>query len=48
MTDQIINFYEKLPKHLKSETKLDKNFKQHYIQIAKHCRTKILFNFDLV
>jgi len=31
MSDQIINFYDKLPKHLKSETKLDKNFKQHYI-----------------
>ena len=31
MLDQIINFYEKLPKHLKSETKLDKHFKQHYI-----------------
>ena len=30
MTD-IINFYDKLPKHLKSETKLDKHFKQHYI-----------------
>ena len=27
----IINFYEKLPKHLKSETKLDKHFKSHYI-----------------
>ena len=31
MTDIIINYYEKLPKHLKSEVKLDKNFKQHYI-----------------
>ena len=31
MSDKIINFYEKLPKHLKSETKLDKHFKQHYI-----------------
>ena len=30
MTD-IINFYEHLPKHLKNETKVDKNFKQHYI-----------------
>ena len=30
MTD-IINFYDHLPKHLKSETKVDKNFKQHYI-----------------
>jgi len=28
---EIINFYDKLPKHLKSETKLDKHFKQHYI-----------------
>ena len=30
MTD-IVNFYEKLPKDLKNEVKLDKNFKQHYI-----------------
>ncbi len=30
MTD-IINFYDHLPKHLKNETKVDKNFKQHYI-----------------
>jgi ABC-type dipeptide/oligopeptide/nickel transport system ATPase component len=27
----IINFYEHLPKHLKAEVKLDKNFKKHYI-----------------
>lgn len=27
----IINFYDKLPNHLKNETKVDKNFKQHYI-----------------
>ena len=31
MTDQIINFYEKLSKDIKNETKLDKNFKSHYI-----------------
>ena len=31
MSDKIINFYEKLPKHLKSETKLDKHFNKHYI-----------------
>ena len=31
MSDIIINYYEKLPKHLKSEVKLDKNFKLHYI-----------------
>ena len=31
MSDKIINYYEKLPKHLKSETKLYKHFKQHYI-----------------
>ena len=28
---EIINFYDKLPNHLKNETKVDKNFKQHYI-----------------
>ena len=27
----IINFYEHLPKHLKAEVKLDKNFKKHFI-----------------
>ena len=31
MSDQIINFYEKLSKDIKNETKLDKNFKSHYI-----------------
>ena len=27
----MINFYEKIPKDIKNETKLDKNFKNHYI-----------------
>jgi hypothetical protein len=31
MSDQIINFYDKLSKDIKNETKLDKNFKSHYI-----------------
>lgn len=31
MTDKVTNWYEKLPSHLKDETKLDKHFKSHYI-----------------
>ena len=27
----MINFYDKLSKDIKNETKLDKNFKNHYI-----------------
>jgi DNA helicase HerA-like ATPase len=27
----MINFYDKLPKDIKQETKLDKDFKNHYI-----------------
>lgn len=29
--DKITNWYERLPENLKRETKLDKNFKKHYI-----------------
>ena len=32
MSDKVKNYYELLPKDLKRETKLDKNYKKHYIQ----------------
>jgi len=32
MADKVKNYYELLPKDLKRETKLDKNYKKHYIQ----------------
>ena len=32
MSDKVRNFYELLPKNLKRETKLDKNYKKHMIQ----------------
>ena len=32
MSDKVKNWYEHLPKDLKREPKLDKNYKQHYIQ----------------
>jgi hypothetical protein len=32
MGDKITNWYEKLPTDLKNKTKLDNNFKKHYIQ----------------
>ena len=30
--DKVKNYYELLPSNLKKETKLDKNFKKHYIR----------------
>jgi len=32
MSDKVKNYYELLPKDLKRETKLDKNYKKHLIQ----------------
>ena len=32
MPDKVKNWYEELPKNLKRESKLDKNYKKHYIQ----------------
>ena len=32
MPDKVKNWYESLSKDLKRETKLDKNYKKHYIQ----------------
>ena len=32
MSDKVKNYYELLPKNLKRETKLDKNYKKHYVQ----------------
>ena len=32
MSNEISNWYEKLPENLKSQSKMDKHFKKHYIQ----------------